>query len=395
MRTLGALALVIASAACTSPAAAPPASRAAPSSAPSPSASAEATAGATAAAPTGDLAALLRPLVASWRPDRQSLVVAHRSGTELTTLDAIALDPAGPTTPLVTFGPSAGWQLRPDGSLLAVALRTASDSSRIAMLDLRSGTTRWVTDDEPGVRHATPVWSPDGSLIFYSASRGGTSDLGIVRSSIDGSGTGRIHGPDGNGRELMGFTPDGAALVWSAIRAGGSTAVLDLSTGRDRMFDDTTASTPLSFRALRPRALVLVGGCCAGRPGGSLFLWDDLDNSRRLLLGLPGSPQVAAGSADWSPDGRQVATALFDRSTPADTPARLVLFDPADPAGRTAVAGTEGAQAVVWPRSGIVYSRTGSDRATELVQLSRDLAQTKVIARETDPIVARLILVAP
>src|SRR5207249_45234 len=149
------------------------------------------------------------------------------------------------------------------------------------------------------------------------------------------------------------------------------------------------------FRALRPRALVLVGGCCAGRPGGSLFLWDDLDNSRRLLLGLPLSPQIAVGAADWSPDGRQVVAALFDRASSLDAPARLVLFDPGDPAGRTPVASTEGAQAVVWPRSGILYSRMGADRATELVQLARDLAQAKVIARLTDPLVARLLLVAP
>ena len=389
MRIPAAAALAIL-AACTAPAAVPSLSPS-PSSAASPSSASPA----TPIVVTGDLARSLRPLVPAWRPDRQTLIVARSTGAGATTLDAIALDPVGPATPLVTFGPSAGWQLRSDGSLLAVALQTAADSGRIAMLDLRAGTARWVTDDEPGVWHRWPVWSPDGSLIFYSAAKAGTTDLGIVRFSINGSGKGPIHGPDGNGRELIAFTPDGAALVWSAVRAGGSTAVLDLATGRDRVFDDTTASTPLSFRAPRPRALVLVGGCCAGRPGGSLVLWDDLDNSRRPLVGIDSAPPAAIGGADWSPDGRLVVATLYDRSTPADSSGRLVYFDPADPGGSTAISGTAGAQAVVWPRSGIVYTRMTADRSTEFVQLARDLGASTVIARVTEPVVARILVVAP
>src|SRR5207249_10252708 len=59
----------------------------------------------------------------------------------------------------------------------------------------------------------------------------------------------------------------------------------------------------VSWRRAQPRALVGVGGCCAGRPGGSLALWNDATGSSKMLLGIQSTPPVAVTSAAWEPNG--------------------------------------------------------------------------------------------
>src|SRR5207302_64307 len=157
----------------------------------------------------------------------------------------------------------------PSRSVDAAATPTiplAPSSVPVARWDMTAGAVRWITADEPRVRHESPVWSADGTAIYYAAhSSTSTSytDLGIFKIGLDGSANKRVHGPDGNGGMPVRLTPDGTGLVWVRARAGGGTAVVDLETGASREFDPTSGSYPEAWRSARPRALVISGGCCA------------------------------------------------------------------------------------------------------------------------------------
>ncbi len=251
-----------------------------------------------------------------------------------------------------------------------VALPTSANTGRLAIWDLAAGTTRWLADEEPGVWNATPVWSQDGSLIYfgvqtYSAQANRTTDLGIFRIRSDGTGKMRIRGPDGNGAQLRGLTPDGRGLFWQRIEAGGSAEILDLVSGQNHSFDENQNAGVVSWRRSQPRALVIAGGCCAGRPGGSLAAWDDTTGSSKMLLGLQSTPPLAVTSAAWEPNGSRFAAAVLDRASVAYF-GSIFLYDP-DGRQLAAVAGTDGAQQVLWVPMGIVFTRAMDAGGVEIV----------------------------
>jgi WD40 repeat protein len=322
--------------------------------------------------PRQDLASLLHPLVASWRASGPVLLVEHSDGPGATLL-AVPLH-GGTATPLVTLpNPiQLGYALRDDGSVLAVALAISTNTARIAIWDLASGSTRWLTEEESGVTLSTPVWSEDGSLLYYaahtSAGQAGLVDLGIFRVRSDGTQKTRVRAPDENGAQLRGLTPDGRGLVWDRIRAGGAVEVLDLASGVNHSFDETTTASVVSWRGTQPRALVMVGGCCAGRPGGSLALWNDATGSSTMLLGIQSTPPVAVTSAAWEPNGARFAAAVVDRAS-VNYFGSVLIYD-ADGEQLAAVAATDGAQQVLWLPMGIVFTRASGARGIEIVLAS-------------------------
>ena len=322
--------------------------------------------------PRQDLASLLHPLVGSWRPSGPFLLVEHSDAPGATLL-AVPLD-GGTATPLVALPNriQLGYALRDDGSVLAVALAISANTARIAIWDLASGSTRWLTEEESGVTQSTPVWSEDGSLLYYaahtSAGQSGVVDLGIFRVRSDGTQKTRVRGPDENGAQLRGLTPDGRGLVWDRIRAGGAVEVLDLASNVNHSFDETTAASVVSWRRAQPRALVGVGGCCAGRPGGSLALWNDATGSSKMLLGIQSTPPVAVTSAAWEPNGARFAAAVVDRAS-VNSFGSVLIYD-ADGEQLAAVAATDGAQQVLWLPAGIVFTRASGSRGIEIVLAS-------------------------
>ena len=211
------------------------------------------------------------------------------------------------------------------------------------------------------------MWSADGSLLYYASSRG-TTDLGIWRIRADGTQNTLIRKADGKyaGVVLRGLTPDGSALGWAYVRAGGSVAVFDLVTGTDRVFDDTTSASVETWRVARPRALVLVGGGGAGPPPGTLVLWDDVSGTKKTLLGpgIAGSPDGVYG-ADFDPTGSRIVIAAYARIGAIDGSA-LNLID-LNGANRTVIAGSEGAQQVLWFRAGIVFTRKSASGGTDVL----------------------------
>jgi hypothetical protein len=279
------------------------------------------------------------------------------------TLVAVPLA-GGPAVPLVTIhnqGFQLGYEVRNDGGALAVSIPTTAGTARIAIWDFRSGARRWLTDEERGVYHSTPVWSGDGVWIYFAArsdAQTGVTDHGIFRIRTDGTDKMRVRGPEQDGAALERFTPDFSGLVWSRIRAGGAVEVLDLGSGRNRSFDETTVASVAAWRDSQPRALVIVGGCCAGRPGGSLVLWDDAAGSSKMLIGVQSRPPVAVPAAAWDPTGQRFAAVVVER--PSDNLFGSIFIYDASGRRLSAVAGTDRAQQVLWLQSGIVFTRASS-----------------------------------
>ena len=377
-----ALASVLLAAACSEPPRAQPSPSGSPSpsvAAASPSASSSPTAAATPTASSApaiardDLTFRFHPLVApGWRPAGPTVVIETGPGIDGTALVAVPVTrPPSAATALASFG-FGSWQLRADASALAISVEVDSNTTRLASWDLRSGTTRWVTPDEPAVQVGGPVWSSDGAFIYYGAHAATPfTDLGIFGVGADGHQT-RIHGPDGTGGEPLRLTPDGRGLVWARARAGGSADVLDLGTGANRGFDPTGSAAAVSWRAARPRALVLTGNCCAGQPGGALHLWDDVAGTETPLLDPTSAPRLAVGSADWDPSGTRIAAAVYDRTAGAASGASIVVLDPATGARRL-VPGTDGVVQLRWLPAGIVYSTSSSGGpSNELILVAPD-----------------------
>ena len=356
-----------------------------------------------------DLTELVRP-ERSVRPiSGTTLLLPMTGGLDGTTFVAIPVSAASPRpsgsprpsptasggapVTLGTIGPSAGYALRADGVLLAVALATGPDASRIALWDLRTGAVRWLTPDEPDIRIVTPVWSADGALLYYASSQG-TTDLGVWRIRVDGTERTLVRRPASGGSAvtLVGLTPDGVGVSYSYVRAGGSANILDLRTGTDRAFDDTTAASVLAWREARPRALVSVGGGAA-RPPGTLTLWDDIAGTKKVLLGpdKAGSPD-GVGGADFDPTGTRIAVAASSKIGELESSA-LELID-LNGNGRTVITGTEGAEQVLWFRAGIVFTRKSASGGTDVL-LIPPAGGTPVMLYSTPGAIGTLTFVSP
>ena len=297
------------------------------------------------------LSQVFHPLVSTWRPDGPTLLVVTNDGAAYT-LVAVPFDsngPRGPAVPLLTFAASSGFDIRGDGGALAVLV--AGAPARIAVWDIPSGAGRWLTLNDPGAV-ATPVWSLDGASFYYISNRSVDSAI-VARIPASGGTATTIATLDRNG-DLQGMTPDGKGLVWSRGQEGGSADIVDIASGTDRHLADVAAVA--SWRARQPRILLSVGGCCAGRPGGSLVAFDDAAMTATTVAerGQFGDP--AWGGASWDPTGTRIAAARYGANAPYD--AQLVIVDPAT--GVVRELGELGVYMVRWLEEGIVVTTSVS-----------------------------------
>lgn len=353
-----------------------------------------------------DLRAHIRVLKTGWRPKGRTLVVTVSDGHGTTTFIAVPMELAAEPTAFLELTDAGGYQLRSDGRALAMALMNGDDSSRIATLDLASGAARWVTADEPGIYDRSPVWSADGSAIYYGESASTVAsygDRGLFRVSVDGSladlGTTLVHGPDRNGGDPVSVDPTGRWLSWTRGQAGGSTDVLDLSTGVNKTFDIAGASGLIAWRAARPRALVVSTGCCAGGPSGRLLLWDDATDATKELLGMGSGALLPVGLAVWDPTGTHIAVSVIERpATPGgsvrNSPISVAIFDPT---GRyeSQISRTEGVWVLAWLPEGIVVIPASGDKTTELRLVSQDGASSRLLYRTAEPNLRLAAIVSP
>ena len=299
-----------------------------------------------------DLAQVFHPLASGWRPSGTTLVVAHAMVSGDITLIAVPIGPrgsAGAPTPIVSFAPDT-WALRGDGGALAVTVWTGQ-GGRIAIWDIRSGVARWLTPDEPGKSVLTPQWSKDGATIFYASSGDDGKSLGIFQIGADGFGKTQIR-EAGGFASIDGLTPDGIGLVWSSGGAGGTVEIVDLASGVSRHLENNARVA--SWRTRQPRALLSIGRCCAGRPGGELALWNDVAMTSRVIAARGQFGDPAWGGGVWDPSGTRIAAVRFDSASPYE--GSLVIIN-AESGSVQPIAGTQGAGLVLWLAEGIVFSR--------------------------------------
>jgi hypothetical protein len=238
---------------------------------------------------------------------------------------------------------------------------------------------RWLTAAESGMAELSPVWSKDGGSIYYMSSAQDGKGSGIYQIGADGSGKKLIMAADERTGPPEGLTSDGLGLIWSRGQAGGSVEILDIATGVSRHLEDVARVT--SWRSQQPRALLMVGGCCAGRPGGTLVAWDDVALTSRVVAdrGQFGDPAWGVGA--WDPTGTRVAAVRFDNASPYE--GTLVILDPATGAMQP-IAGTEGAGSVQWLAEGIVYTIQHVRQPSAEVMFLPDAKGTAVSLYKTD-----------
>jgi Tol biopolymer transport system component len=108
----------------------------------------------------------------------------------------------------------AGPRLSPDGTRLAVAVFDG-EAWALWAYDVASGAALRLTQ-AGGSANMAPVWTPDGSRIFYRATGGPTGDLYSIPS--DGSGgPQRITNVENAGDSPMSISPDGTTVIFIRI----------------------------------------------------------------------------------------------------------------------------------------------------------------------------------
>jgi Tol biopolymer transport system component len=196
----------------------------------------------------------------------------------------------------------------PDGRRLLVAARDRQGRDGIFTIDVSSGAVSPVV---LGPRFsASPVWSADGSKIYYVHN-------GLIERTLS-SGSERTLRPDAT-RAVIEISPDGQWLglmevTGASVPGPGRIAIYPTSGGAPREILDVTAPDGLGpFRTLAwtadSRALLVIRTTPAGKR-----LWEvpiDGRPARALALDAEMFARDASGMLDQgfavSPDGRQIA----------------------------------------------------------------------------------------
>jgi eukaryotic-like serine/threonine-protein kinase len=246
-----------------------------------------------------------RPPAASWMPDNQRLVLAGNpapaSGATLwladtrnESLSRLLADPdGGQTTPSVS----------PDGKRLLFT-KVAGDRDIVELpLDGTEPRTLLATS----LPEFAPAWSPAGDQFAYVTRRNGTDEL-WVRSK-----EGNWDRPVVTAREFPTlealvspvFSPDGSRIAYTAVLAGGG--------GRRRSLAISPAGggTP---------TIVADGYAPSWSPDGTkiAFLWVKPDGSTPIAIVALGSdkppveiPVIPGSAPEWSPSGQWIAVPTF------------------------------------------------------------------------------------
>jgi serine/threonine-protein kinase len=227
-------------------------------------------------------------------------VLVYLSGKKTAGLSELVwVDRTGEVTPVSQHSrDSSGQSLSPDGSHIAWVLRESDRATRdIWVLEIkRDMLTRLTFDD--GVEK-DPVWSPDGSWIYFSSDR--VNGVGeIFRRKADGSGDAERMTTAQNTQRPESISPDGNTLVfWESLQAGGEIMMLHLDKERKV---EPFMTTP--FGELDP----------AVSPDGTLIAYTSNETGifevyiRRFPSGsgrVKVSPGVG-GFPKWSPDGTEL-----------------------------------------------------------------------------------------
>jgi TolB protein len=139
--------------------------------------------------------------------------VAYLAGQRIHLVDSDGADDE--QTPVSGTAMSPSWNA--SGTELAYA--TFGTTSRIMILDLRTGRSRVLHNATPSHANLTPVFAPDGGSVVYAHADDEGSDLYLVAAD-DASPARRISVGRGTDNVQPSFSPDGRRLAFTSGRVG-------------------------------------------------------------------------------------------------------------------------------------------------------------------------------
>ena len=193
-------------------------------------------------------------------------------------------------------------RMAPDGSRLALVLRTGSaEAADVWIYDLESARVSRLTND-PGASTSNPVWMPGGDRVVFGSNRDGP--WGLFQMNADGTGEPQRLMTDDEALRLLprDWSPDGDRLLFTGVYPGtdGDIGLLSLA-------EEPTIERPLQ-EASDERHLAL-------SPDGRWLAYSS-DCSGQFEVYVERFPEFASRqivSTDggimprWSPDGRELA----------------------------------------------------------------------------------------
>jgi len=231
---------------------------------------------------------------------------------------------------LSTLGPKGNFnspRISPDGTRVALAVadrRTGLSDLWIYGVD-RPASARLTTEAS---WEGSPVWSADGSIIYYGSDKNDYPEIFSIRA--DGSGDNRLlYGPGSGGRVWfpMCVSPDGKSLLISGIleRMNGDMRVLPL--------DGSTVAVPF-------RSTPATEAAARFSPDGRwvAYVTDESGKLEVYIAPYPGpgsKVQVSDGgyAPVWSPASDKLYFIQLKSGVKADSdPARVMVVDLSQPA---------------------------------------------------------------
>ena len=212
-------------------------------------------------------------------------------------------------------------RVSPDGTRVAFSIPDEATTDSIWVTDATRGTLSRITLE--GTDDSTPIWTPDGGQVVYTADRDG--DLGFYRKSADGTGEAELLVTIESASQLRAgnWTPDGSQLVFT-ITASGTSDIGVLSMEGEPSWEPLFGTDIDEYGpVLSPDGQwVAYVSTDTGQPEVYVQRFPDLGERQQISTD---------GGIDplWSPDGR----ALYYLGTGGGAPddMRVVSIDPGPP----------------------------------------------------------------
>ncbi len=238
--------------------------------------------------------------------------------------EIIRVDRGGGAETLRSAGHVQELRLSPDGARIATIIReTGSSRTDVWTYDLARGTLSRLTFG--GGENSGPIWSPEGTWIYFASKRDGATQVQFYRKRADGSGAAEKLTTFEERPFLVAdsVSPDGNTLAFTYYLGGAHLGLLDLQSGGPRDVDLKPASTQ-------------VHGTFS--PDGRFLAYSSTESGRseiyvRTFPGQQGRWQITnAGGQEpvWSRDGREVyfRNAGYLATIPVETAGSFVFGQP-------------------------------------------------------------------
>lgn len=197
-------------------------------------------------------------------------------------------------------GGAIGANLSPDGQTIAFSWNVSGESE-IWVMPASGGQPRQVTF-ETGV--FSPVWTPDGSSLFYSADRDGNEQPGYFSLTPDGMSESEIlPAARGDFRIFGGFAGDGSFVYASTARGAG---VFDIYRGTMDGSSELIVQSELGLaaRSISPDGRYAIVAETVGEDADNLYLLD-LASKEMTTISKPAVENRAnhsLGGFEWMPN---------------------------------------------------------------------------------------------